>query len=93
MINNKKVWYYITGKEHIIMNNYQSVINYLTQYYNPTTQIELNNLFLILVNEINNENQLVEHCMRQNLDPANYMDPDLAYFILEALEKELSGGF
>lgn len=93
MINNKKVWYYITNEEHFIMTDYQLVIDYLTEYYNPTTQAELNNLVSGLVNEINNENELVEHCMRQNLDPGNYMDPDLAYSILEALEKELLGGF
>jgi hypothetical protein len=31
--------------------------------------------------------------MRQNLDPGNYMDPKLAYCILEVLEKELLGDF
>lgn len=91
--DNKKVWYYVSGEEHFLMNDYNLVINHIKQNYVPSTEVELNNLILNLVNEINSEEHLVEHCMRQNLDPGSYMDPDLAYDILEGLEKELLGGF
>ena len=94
MINNdNKIWYYVSGQEQFLINDYESVVDYITQNYTYTNQKGLDNLILTLVNEISNENQLVEHCMRQNLDPTNYMNPDLAYSILEVLEKELLGDF
>jgi hypothetical protein len=91
--DNKQTWYYIRGKEQFLMTNYELVVDYIKNNYTPTSQRELDNLILVLVNEIDNETQLVEHCMRQNLDPKNYMDPELAHYILEGLEKELLGGF
>lgn len=91
--DSKQIWYYISGEEHFLTTDYELIIDHIKQNYVPASQQELNNFVFLRVNEISSEKQLVEHCMRQNLDPENYMDPKLAHYILENLEKELLGGF
>lgn len=90
---NQNIWYYLDGEEEFLISDYELVIDHIKENYAPSSEEQLNNLLLVLVNKINNEEELVEHCMRQNLDPGHYMDPDLAHYILERLQNELSGGF